>query len=703
MIARNGIALCLTACFVFPAMSSAQSLRYRWPQDQEVVYQVEISADLPDQTETLKGAIRYKLKAAGSPTKVTYSGGLKKSVKKKPGTNKPSSRPGAFGPFGPGFAGPPGPRGPFARRQVNLFKGLEQTKNEVTVDARGGVLAMTGSSQLPYLLGNLSLLVFEPLPEGNQRSWKFDSGVTISEKKQNSNDGRGPGRFDPFGPFGPFGGNQRDDPEKTSAASQVVTFAQQGESGQNSTFAKTFHLDSPGDGELSFKIDGKGKWTFNRQLGVSESMEFSQRLTLAKETVSIVIPVSIKYQRLSAQAFAKYEKERMAAAEQQKVAATKAMYKNGGYLPSSNLPITAAMKLPANLLVQWKKDSKSWWPGHVLEELPDGMVKAKEVGGQRRVFPLPRGRLQLVPKEIEQPTEIDSAQLTALYAQSEEAEKVQETRRAQHQKLLEQAKANPDAPIASSERQQILTALKSNDYLEIERALQLVSARNPRTDAELKKAIDPLTEHVDGMLQLLAKAAVLKTAPDLKRVSDLNRAYTEFKYTRPIKDKDLGPVPTDKTLLPPGLRVAGRYHRAWMPASIVNVRADGKVDVLFRRQKQTLERKDLRLAPHEVEQPNVDPKLMAAMKLLAAKESGASATTTSAASAGEAQKLRTWADKSGKYKIEATYVGVDGDNVVLKRKKDGREIKVPIVRLSPADQDAVKALQEPASDNPFEP
>ena len=57
----------------------------------------------------------------------------------------------------------------------------------------------------------------------------------------------------------------------------------------------------------------------------------------------------------------------------------------------------------------------------------------------------------------------------------------------------------------------------------------------------------------------------------------------------------------------------------------------------------------------------------------------------------------------GKYKIEATYLGIDGDNVVLKRKKDGRELKVPIARLSDADQAAIKALQLAKPENPFDP
>ncbi|HEY2839998.1 MAG TPA: SHD1 domain-containing protein [Pirellulales bacterium] len=46
---------------------------------------------------------------------------------------------------------------------------------------------------------------------------------------------------------------------------------------------------------------------------------------------------------------------------------------------------------------------------------------------------------------------------------------------------------------------------------------------------------------------------------------------------------------------------------------------------------------------------------------------------------------RTWSDRSGKFKIEATIARFDSDKVVLKR-TDGKEVSVPVERLSPEDQ-----------------
>ncbi len=466
-----------------------------------LAYQVNIVADLPDEVETLSGAITFKVKSPTTPARLTFSGGLTKTTQRKPGST--SNSPG-LGPFGPGFGGP-GRHSPLAQRS-NPFKGLERTTNDLVIDSRGNVSSLTGSSQLPYLLGNLSLLVFEPLHEGNEKNWIYDSGVTISEKNQDRAN-----RFNPFGPFGPFG-NQGDDKETVSAASQLVSFTLQRENGQLATYAKTFQLNSPA-GETAYKIDGKGTWTFNRKLGVSETLDFSQKLTIIDGNISVAIPVSIKYQRLSPDEYNRYEKNRLAAIEERKAAAHVANYTKGGYVPPSNLPITDEMKLPVNLLILWKKDSRNYWSGTVVEELSDGTVKAKEVGGQRRTFVVPRGRLQLVPQAIEQPKSISAETLASLYAQAEHAGQLEAARKQVHEQLLEAAKAKPDAPILGEERQQIMSGLRSGNYLEMERALQLVAARNPRKDGELNEAVKKTLEYPDGMLQSIAKVALPKVLP----------------------------------------------------------------------------------------------------------------------------------------------------------------------------------------------
>jgi thiol-disulfide isomerase/thioredoxin len=62
---------------------------------------------------------------------------------------------------------------------------------------------------------------------------------------------------------------------------------------------------------------------------------------------------------------------------------------------------------------------------------------------------------------------------------------------------------------------------------------------------------------------------------------------------------------------------------------------------------------------------------------------------------------RKWSDQSGKFSVMAEFVRLDGDRAVLRR-SDGKEVKVPIERLSDADQAVIKAQTTdgaaPASD-----
>jgi hypothetical protein len=64
-------------------------------------------------------------------------------------------------------------------------------------------------------------------------------------------------------------------------------------------------------------------------------------------------------------------------------------------------------------------------------------------------------------------------------------------------------------------------------------------------------------------------------------------------------------------------------------------------------------------------------------------------------------EVRTWTDKTGKFKREASFERLAGDSVVL-RMADGKELTIPLDRLSPADQAyARKAATTESTDDPF--
>ena len=67
--------------------------------------------------------------------------------------------------------------------------------------------------------------------------------------------------------------------------------------------------------------------------------------------------------------------------------------------------------------------------------------------------------------------------------------------------------------------------------------------------------------------------------------------------------------------------------------------------------------------------------------------------STMALSAGTAfgqERFHQWSDNTGRFKVDAEFVRVEGEQVVLKR-LDGREIKIPFERLSPESLDLAKS------------
>src|SRR5712691_9015066 len=163
-------------------LAQAKSLRYQSKPGQQLAYEIEITVDLPDKVTSYKGVTRYTVDASSAEQlQLTYRGGLNESSKAKAaaagGGPRGPGGPRGFGPRGPGRPGG-GPPDFFSKP---AFAGKTQTTNRITLTTRGGVVAMEGDSQLPYLLGNVSLLPFEVLPSDNEREWTYDTGISITQ------------------------------------------------------------------------------------------------------------------------------------------------------------------------------------------------------------------------------------------------------------------------------------------------------------------------------------------------------------------------------------------------------------------------------------------------------------------------------------------------------------------------------------------
>lgn len=255
-----------------------QSLRYDWQPGQKFSYRFNISVESADATTSYKGITNYTVGAAEpDQLKVTYRGGLQESTQRK----GRSGFPGGFGRFG----GPPRIPSPFSRP---TFAGKTQTTNKITLSPRGSVVAMEGDSQIPYLLGNVSLLPFEALPATDLQEWSTDSGIAITEKNDSH---RGH-----FGPFSPFGGN---DKESVQSASEVTRYQVLEKSGDRIKVSRTYEMKMPKSSDgVSFNMTGSGTWSFDTKEHIPQSLDMKYKLTVIKGGTTTTVPISVKYSRV---------------------------------------------------------------------------------------------------------------------------------------------------------------------------------------------------------------------------------------------------------------------------------------------------------------------------------------------------------------------------------------------------------------------
>ena len=275
--------------------AAAQSpLRYGGVVGQDFGYSIQITVDAPDRKLTYKGLARYKVKAVnGGNLDLYFEGGLNESTAYK-------AQSGSRGPgrFGPRVIGPPPFRHPFGNQTL---AGIGQSMNWFTLSPLGNVVTMKGNSQLPWALGNVSLLVFEDLPDPPQNAWRVDAGVTIGEKEE------GRTRLPPI----PF---LQPDPEKRSAGTDVTSFKIVREEGDLVTIEKTRELQSPNT-DPPFEITGGGTWVFNRKTSRPESADYSYKFVDKKPNATVTYPITVQAKPVSAEELAKIDEAKRKAME----------------------------------------------------------------------------------------------------------------------------------------------------------------------------------------------------------------------------------------------------------------------------------------------------------------------------------------------------------------------------------------------------
>ncbi|WP_044301860.1 SHD1 domain-containing protein [Rhodopirellula sallentina] len=130
-------------------------------------------------------------------------------------------------------------------------------------------------------------------------------------------------------------------------------------------------------------------------------------------------------------------------------------------------------------------------------------------------------------------------------------------------------------------------------------------------------------------------------------------------------------VVSDDAPIVVGTRLGAVWARKWNYVTVTATHGDGTLDVKWDNwnTEYRMVREDLAIAKSDLE------------------------TLQRQAIRNTAKEPRLWSDASGKFKVMATYVDAK-DGFVSLRKEDGREVSVPVSKLSEGDQELIETLSK---------
>lgn len=268
--------------------SQGQILQYDLMKDQKASFEYDIQIDTSSNLITYTGIVNYNVTMVNDQLiRLQFQGGLHEQS--KPNANREQD-------FGRSFPRLPTIPSIFTR---NSFSGKANSKNVMSLTRSGQVLTLDGTSQLPFLLGNLSLIPFEQLPKEEKTSWTSDSGVSISNE---SNDLRFTAR-----PFGPFAFQTA---ERMQSASELTRYSIARTESGIVTVEKNYELKTPDTGDReSFQMTGKGTWSFDTKDHMPSATEMQYSLSIKDGNTTTTFPIRVKFTKLSEERLAAIQAE----------------------------------------------------------------------------------------------------------------------------------------------------------------------------------------------------------------------------------------------------------------------------------------------------------------------------------------------------------------------------------------------------------
>lgn len=197
-----------------------------------------------------------------------------------------------------------GPSHSVGRIRMPGIPSTESDRGKLLLSERGELLEVNGNIvQLPFLLGRLSTLAIEPFAGDDKRNWQTQRATVLTQIVGQESQSPLSMRFRHRGrsPFGqsPFGQNQTK--VIVTPAMETCGYDLSSMNGDLATITKryTFQTLDPAGAPPTAKVTGEGTMTFNRAKGYAEKMEYKATLVRSVSNVTITVPMTLEWHRLS--------------------------------------------------------------------------------------------------------------------------------------------------------------------------------------------------------------------------------------------------------------------------------------------------------------------------------------------------------------------------------------------------------------------
>jgi serine protease Do len=184
------------------------------------------------------------------------------------------------------------------RIQMPGMPSTESDRGKLLLSERGELLDASGNVQLPFLLGRVSTLAIEPFAADDKRNWQTQRATVLTQIIGEPSNNPFSMRFRHRG-RSPFAQSQTK--VVVTPAIETASYDLSGMNGDLATITKryTFQTLDPAGSPPTAKVTGEGTMTFNRAKGYAEKMEYKATFVRSVSNVSVTVPMTLEWHRLS--------------------------------------------------------------------------------------------------------------------------------------------------------------------------------------------------------------------------------------------------------------------------------------------------------------------------------------------------------------------------------------------------------------------